>query len=118
VLADLVIAPGDGGDAFVDFAAALYQRVIQAEARIRREAAEGGILDLYRHWRKDDDSEPDLTAEELASRLEPTFLRIDTSFVPVTLSYALGERNEVFGGHALDVGVSDQLEVKGVNLVG
>src|SRR4051812_3557781 len=61
-LAELVIAPGDAGASFLDTAAALYPGVVAAEARIRREAAEGGILDLYRHWRNDD--EPELTADE------------------------------------------------------
>ena len=116
-LGDLVIDPGEAGVDFLDKAAALCLRLLAAEPRIRREAAvaKDGILDLYRHWRDADD--PELTAEGLASRLEPVFLRIDT-VVPVILSYALGERNEVFGGHAIDVELNDKLEIKAVNLVG
>ena len=117
VLGDLVVAPGEAGAAFLDTAAALYQQVIVAEPRIRLEAtATGdGILDLYRHWRQGDD--PEWTAEELTTQLEPTFLRIDT-IVPVTVSYSLGERNEMFGGHAVDVELNNQLVVERVNLAG
>jgi hypothetical protein len=114
---DVVVDPGGDADgaSFIAKAAELFGRVVAGEPGVRREAVRKRILELYDHWRNED--EPRLTAEELADGLDLTFIRFDT-VVPVTLSYALGERNDVFGGHAVDVRVDEHLRVTAVSLAG
>src|SRR4051812_39466702 len=110
---DVIVDPGDEDpSAFVERAAPLFRRAMDAERRIRHEAVAGWVLELRDAWLQVD--EPAVTAEELEEQLELTFVRIDT-VAPVVLSYWPGD---VFGGHAVDVTVDEQLRVTGVGLVG
>jgi hypothetical protein len=110
---DVIVDPGDDDPIpFVERAAELYRRAMDAERQVLDEAIRRRILDLYEAWRQTD--EPQLTAGELKDRLEFTFVRIDT-VGPITLSYLLGD---VFGGHSVDVRVNEECQVVDVGLVG
>jgi hypothetical protein len=110
---ELVIDAGDDDPrAFLERAAGLLLQTVAAEESVRENAVDTNILEIYETWRHE--PEPMLTAQQLARRLELTWVRIDSA-VPVTLSYALGD---VFGGHTVDVAVDEHLRIKGVDLVG
>jgi len=110
---DVIVDPGDEDpSAFVERAAGLFRRAMDAERRILHEAVRGRVLDLHDAWGRED--EPRLTAEGLEERLELTFVRLDT-VAPVVLSYWPGD---LFGGHSVDVTVDEKLRVTGVGLVG
>jgi hypothetical protein len=110
---DAIVEPGDEDPAaFVERAATLFRRAMDAERKILHEAVQVRVLDLHDAWRQED--EPRLTAEGLEEQLELTFVRLD-SVAPLVMSYWPGE---VFGGHSVDVTVDDQLRVTGVTLVG
>jgi hypothetical protein len=90
---EMIVDPGDDDPAaFVERAAELFRRAMDAERRILEEGIQNGLLDLYDAWRQED--EPNLTAEGLMGVLDLVFVRIDT-VIPVTLAYGLGD---VFGG--------------------
>jgi len=110
---DVVVDP-DNEDpvSFVEHAAQLLSRAIDAERRILADAVQSKLLDLYDHWRQEGD--PALSPDELKERLDLSFVRLDT-VAPVILSYGLGD---VFGGHCVDVRVDEHLQVRGVDLVG
>jgi hypothetical protein len=110
---DVIVDPGDGDRfAFLDSAAPLYQRAREAEPRLLREAIQQELLELYNDvWRQRD---PELTADELVSRLELVMVHIGT-VVPVTLGYAVGD---LFAGHRVDVEADENLRLLGTNLVG
>src|SRR4051812_6822640 len=110
---DGIVDPGDEDpSAFVERAAPLFRRAMDAERRILHDGVRTKVLELHDAWRQDDESA--LTAEELEEQLELTFVRIDT-IAPVVLSYYPGD---MFGGHSVDVTVDEQLRVTGVGLVG
>jgi hypothetical protein len=109
----VIVDPGDDDPStFVERAAQLYCRAMDAERQILQDAIQSKLLDLYEAWRQQ--NEPEMTAEELKNELELTFIRIDT-IIPITLNYWLGD---VFGGHSVDVKVDETCRVTGVNLVG
>jgi hypothetical protein len=110
---ELVLDPGDDERYnFLAGAAALFMRLEDAKERILRQAVDSKVFELYETWRNE--RERNLTVGGLIKELELMFIRIDTS-VPITLSYALGD---VFGGHAVDVTVNEDLKVVGVSLTG
>ena len=110
---DVIVDPGDEDPStFIEQAATLFRRAMDAERRILHEAVRGRMLDLYDAWRQE--GEPELSAAGLEERLELTFVRLDT-VSPIVLSYWPAE---VFGGHSVDVMVDERLRVTGVGLVG
>jgi hypothetical protein len=110
---DVIVDPGDEDpSAFVERAATLFRRAMDAGRRILHDAFRTKVFDLRDAWRQND--EPALTAEELAEQLELTFVRIDT-IAPVVPSYWPGD---MFGGHCVDVTVDEGLRMTGVGLVG
>jgi hypothetical protein len=110
---DVILDPGDDeSSAFLERAAPLYLAAMEAERMVLAEAVRQRILELYEHWRQED--EPKLTAEELKDRLELIQVRVDAGD-DITLSYVLGD---VFGGHSVQVMLNEQLQVQKINLVG
>jgi hypothetical protein len=120
---DVIVDPGDDDPAaFLERAAGLFPRAMDAERRIRGEAVKMKVLDLYEHWRRED--EPQLTAAQLEEKLDLTFVRLDT-VAPVIMSYVLDDLcggqsvlDDVFGGHSVDVEVDEKLQVASVHLSG
>ena len=113
---DMIVDPGDGDRfAFLEPAANLFRWALGTEQRILRDAIRAELLELYNDiWQQGD--EPELTADELMSRLEWTLLDISASpIVPVTFSYDAGD---LFGGHSVAVKVDGELRFRDIDLRG
>ena len=114
---DVIVQPGDGERRdFLKRAADLFLWALSNERRVRSEAIEAELLDLYNDtWRQGDD--PVLSAAELEEQLRWVVLEIidDEGIPPVTFSYRAGD---LFGGHFLAVELDAGLKFRDADLQG
>lgn len=106
---DLVVDPGDGDRyEFLSRAAELFQWAMANERRVRREAINLGVMELYEGWRQE--TEPVLTAVALFDHLRWEYLEIGWIVTcPLTFSYDAGE---FFGGHCVSVTLNAQIQYR------
>ena len=113
---DVIVDPGDGDRfEFLPRATELFRWAMANERRVLADAMQAELLELYNNtWRQED--EPELSAEELAGRLEWQLLDISSSdIVPVEFSYDAGE---LFGCHGVTVEVDESLAFRDIDLRG
>jgi hypothetical protein len=109
----VIIKPGKSEAlAFLENAARLFPRLLEAEPDILNQAIRTKLLETYNaSWRQDDNV---LTPESLGSSLKLSLVEFASVF-PVTLWYGAGK---LFGGHDVAILLDEELQYQKIELRG